>query len=104
MHFYDIKLATERVKYQVPVSRFIRRRALLSKSKAELQNVSEGCTSYGLAVRIVPVVLHRAWRWRTRLHVGPEGADLQVGLQRLFEGRVLVERFEVVLYPRFFPL
>ena len=56
MHFYDIKLATERVKYQAPVSRFIRRRALLSKSKAELQNVSEGSTSYGLAVRIVPVV------------------------------------------------
>ena len=80
------------------------RLTLTLKSKAERQNVSEGCTSYGLAVRIVPVVLHRAWRWRTRLHVGPEGADLQVGLQRLFEGRVLVERFEVVLYPRFFPL
>ena len=45
-----------------------------------------------------------AWRWRTRFHVGPEGTDLQVGLRRLFERRVLVERFEVVLDPRFFPL
>jgi hypothetical protein len=54
MHFYDIKLATERVKYQAPVSRFIRRKALLSKSKAELQNVSEGCTTVAWLFELFP--------------------------------------------------